>query len=81
MILDVIQWTRHGIPYLIQQWLNGRNERIVNDQCNILILMKESVFLEYRMNGMMINSSTTEDDDYVNWWLLCSNVMVLYIID
>ena len=26
--------------------------------------MKESVLLEYRMNGMMINSSTTEDDDY-----------------
>ena len=35
MILDVIQWTRHGILYLIQQWLNGRNERIVNDQCII----------------------------------------------
>ena len=40
-----------------------------------------NVLINVNMNGMVINSSTNEKNDSMNWWILYSNDVIWNIID
>ena len=51
----------------------------VDDMVNLKWLM--NVLINVNMNGMVINSSTNEKNDSMNWWILYSNDVIWNIID